>query len=224
MKGETVRIRLSSRLAGMRFRLVLVLLAPALMAQPAFRKHYITVGGGGGVPGGELRDGLAPSPVFRVGYGYRFHRFFQADFGLDTVFHAAKIRDYVSTDFGDLRIKDYQYMVPLGGRAVIPVLDNRLLFYAGGGGAYLRYQERIRQPFGNSNFRLDCPSCRARSGWGYYALLGMSFALDRSQNLRLGVTSRVFRANTSGDAFGPLPAFTTRDQWVNTAAEFSFSF
>jgi hypothetical protein len=222
--GETAAGSGSSRLAGMRRLLALLLLSVPLLAQTPFRKHYITVGGGGGVPGGEIGSGLVTSPVFRLGYGYRFHPYFQADLGFDTVFHAAKVRDFVSTQFGDLRLKDYQYMLPMGGRAIIPLRDNRILLHAGGGGAYLRYQERIRQPFGGSNFRLDCPSCRERSGWGYYGLVGVSVALDRSQNFRFGFSSRVFRANTSGDAFGPLPAFTTRDQWVNTAAEFTISF
>lgn len=208
----------------MRRALILFLMAIPALAQPAFRKNYFTVGGGGGLPGGELKPFLDTSPVVRVGYGYRFHRFFQADIGFDTVFHAAKVNDYVSTQFGDLRVKDYQFMLPMGGRTVLPVLNGRMLLYAGGGGAYLRYQERIRQPFSGTGYRIDCPECRSRSGWGYYGLLGMSYSLDRMQMFRVGFTTRVFRANTSGDAFGPLPAFRTSDQWVNTAAEFTFSF
>ncbi len=226
MKGETVVLEYSSGWAAMfRFVAVCLLTLTPVFAQYGFRRNYITAGAGGGVPGGELVGSLNTSPVVRVSYGYRFHRLFQADLGFDTVFHAANVRDFVSTEFGDLRIKDYQFMVPMGGRAVIPVFRNKLLLYAGGGGAYLRYQERIRQPFGSSSYyRLDCPACRERSGWGYYGLLGMSYALDRSQHLRIGFTSRVYRANMSGDAFGPLPAVQTRDQWVNTAAEFTFSF
>lgn len=207
-----------------RFAVIFLLALPALDAQSAFRRHYLTVGGGGGVPAGELASSLNISPAIRVAYGYRFHRLFQADIGWDTVFHAASVRDYVSTEYGDLRIKDYQYMLPMGGRAVIPALHDRLLLYAGGGGAYLRYQERMRQPFGGGYYRLDCAACRERSGWGYYGLLGMSYALDRAQHFRLGFSSRVYRANMSGDAFGTLPPVETRDQWINTAAEFSVVF
>ncbi|MEZ5401476.1 MAG: outer membrane beta-barrel protein [Bryobacteraceae bacterium] len=195
-------------------------LAP-MMAQSPYRKHFISVGAGAGVPGAEVSRYLDSSPLFRVAYGYRFARNFQADVGFDTVFHAAKIRDFYESDFGDLRIKDYQFMLPLGGRAVIPI--GRVLLSAGGGGAYMRYQERVRQPFGN-NFRIDCPVCRERSGWGYYGLLGLSVALDRYEHFRLGVTTRVYRGRTEGDAFGSLPAIRTRDTWVNTAGEFTFSF
>jgi hypothetical protein len=201
----------------------LIVLGAPLLAQSSFRKNNVFVGGGGGVPAGELRPFLAASPVLRFGYGYRFHPNFQADTGMDIVFHAAKIRDFYESRFGDLRIKDYQYLVPFGGRTILP-LGRRLQFHAGAGGAYLRYSERIRQPFGDSGIRIDCPVCRSRSGWGGYGLLGASFALDRYQQFRLGFTTRVFRANTSGDAFGPLPAQQTADQWVNSAVEFNIVF
>ncbi len=199
----------------------LVLLAMPMTAQSLYRRHFFSVGGGGGVPGADVKPYLASSPVVRVGYGYRFARNFQADIGLDTIFHAAKVREFYESDFGDLRIKDYQFLVPMGGRAVIPI--KRVLLSAGGGGAYMRYQERVRQPFGN-NFQIDCPVCRSRSGWGYYALLGVSVALDRNEHFRLGATTRVFRGRTEGDAFGSVPAIRTRDTWVNTAGEFTFSF
>jgi hypothetical protein len=199
----------------------ILLVAMPVMAQAPFRKHFLSVGAGGGVPGAEVKPFLASSPVFRFGYGYRFMKNFQADAGMDTVFHAARIRDFYESDFGDLRIKDYQFLVPLGGRAVIPI--RRVMLSAGGGGAYIRYQERVRQPFGE-NFRIDCPVCRSRSGWGYYGLVGVSVALDRYEHFRLGVTTRVFRGRTDGDAFGSVPAIRTRDTWINTAGEFTFSF
>jgi hypothetical protein len=202
---------------------VLILTAP-LMAQSSYRQHYFTAGGGAGVPRGELRPLFDASPAFRFGYGYRFHPNFQADIALDTVFHAANVRDLFPSLVGDLRIRDYQFLLPMGGRAIVPLADGRVLLSAGGGGAYIRYQESIRQPFGDAYFRLECTSCRSRSGWGYYALLGGSVALDRHQHFRLGITTRVYRGNTRGDEFGALPPIRTRDHWVNTAAEFTFAF
>jgi hypothetical protein len=203
--------------------LALVLAAP-LLAQSGFRKHYITAGAGAGVPRGELQPLFNSSPAFRVGYGYRFHQNFQADIALDTVFHAADVRDLFPSVVGDLRIRDYQFLLPMGGRAVVPLAGGRVLLSAGGGGAYMRYQERIRQPFGDAYFQLECTACRSRSGWGYYALLGGSVALDRYQHFRIGVTSRVYRGTTEGDPFGALPAVQTKDHWFNTAAEFTFAF
>ncbi|MBM3735400.1 MAG: hypothetical protein FJW39_06380 [Acidobacteria bacterium] len=188
-----------------------------------YRRHYLSVGAGAAQPGADIKPLLANSPLFRFTYGYRFHRYFQAESGLDSVFYAAKVRDFYESRFGDLRIRDYQFMWPSGGRAIVPLAGNKLLLSAGGGGAYLRYQERIRQPFGDS-LRLDCPVCAARSGWGYYGLLGASVALDRAQQLRLGVSTRVVRGDTRGDPFGNIPGTTTKDTWINSAVEFTFSF
>ncbi|MFN7925691.1 MAG: outer membrane beta-barrel protein [Bryobacteraceae bacterium] len=199
------------------------ILAIPAAAQPRYPRNHVFVGGGGGLPQGELQPYLATSPLVRWGYGYRFHRNFQADVGMDIIFHAASVKAYYQTQVGDLRIKDYQYLVPMGGRAILPV-GRRVEIHGGGGGAYLRYSERVRQPFGNSGYRIDCPVCASRSGWGYYGMGGLSVALDRYQQFRLGFSSRVFRAATSGDALGSLPGIRTKDMWVNTAAEFSFVF
>lgn len=189
-----------------------------------YQRHSFSIGGGGGVPRGDLQPLLATSPAIRINYGYRFLKNFQADIGFDTVFHAAKIRDFYESNFGDLRIKDYQFFLPVGARTIVPLANNRVQFHAGGGGAWMTYRERIRQPFGDSNIRLDCPVCRTRSGFGYYALLGTSVALDRAQLFRLGFTTKLYRGRTSGDAFGPVPATRTQDQWLTTAAEFSVNF
>ena len=201
------------------------LLALPLLAQSPdwYRKHYFSVGGGAGLPGGDIKPLLDPSPAFRFNYGYRFHRYFQADAGIDTVFYAARVRDFYESDFGDLRIKDYQFFVPMGGRAIVPLMRNRVLLSAGGGGPYMRYQERVRQPFGD-NFRIDCPVCRARDGWGYYGLVGASVAIDRAQMIRLGFSTRVYRADVAGQSIGAVPAIQTRDSWTNSAIEVTFSF
>jgi hypothetical protein len=206
-----------------RLALALILAAP-LAAQRGFPQHYFTAGGGAGIPQGDLQPLFSNSPALRIGYGYRFHQNFQVDVGLDTVFHSADVRDLFPSVVGDLRIRDYQYLLPMGGRAIVPLARGRVLLSAGGGGAYMRYQESIRQPFGDSYFRLECTTCRSRSGWGYYALLGGSVAIDRYQHFRVGVTTRLYRGNTQGDQFGALPPVETRDQWLATAAEFTFSF
>ncbi len=207
----------------------LSILLPGAFAQfrvgrAGYQQHSLSIGGGGGIPRGELQPLLATSPALRINYGYRFMKNFQADIGFDTVFHAASVKDYYQSQFGDLRIKDYQFFLPVGGRAVIPLARNRVQLHAGGGGAWMTYRERIRQPFGDSNYRLDCPVCSSRSGFGYYALLGSSVAIDRAQMFRLGFTSKLYRGRTSGDSLGPIPGVRTRDQWLTTAAEFSVNF
>jgi len=196
---------------------------PAQMFGPGyFPRHNFTVGAGVGRPREDLQQFLNDSPGLSVGYGYRFHRNFQADIGLDVQFGAADVRDFVTTGIGDFRIRDREFLVPFGGRAILPFDRGRFMFSAGGGGAYLRYSELLRQP--SSDFRIDCRVCTSRSGWGYYALVNASAFVDRGQHFRVGVTSRFYRGHTDGDRLGPLPGFRTKDQWINLIGEFGFSF
>lgn len=164
---------------------VLLVMSVPLVAQSGYRRHNFTVGGGAGIPGGDVQPLLSASPLVNIGYGYRFSRYFQLDAGFDTVFHTARINDFYDSQFGSLRIRDYLHIVPVGGRAVIPIAGGRVQLSGGGGGAYIRYQERIQQPFGDGGLRINCPVCAGRGGFGYYGLLGASFALDRYQNFRL---------------------------------------
>jgi hypothetical protein len=203
--------------------LILVLVSAAtLAAQNRYTRHNFTAGFGAGQPRGDLRDYFDPSFGLTLGYGYRLHPNFQIDAGFETLFGAAGVRDFYRTDFGELRIKDYQFLVPLGGRAILPLARGRLLFWGGGGGAHMRYQERIRQPY--EYYRIDCPVCKARSGWGYYGMLGASVALDRYQRFRLGVNSKVYRGYTEGESLGLIQSLRTRDQWVNIYGEFGIAF
>jgi hypothetical protein len=205
----------------MRALLLLVVMTP-LLAQTDYPKHNITVGVGAGLPGGDLSGSFADSSGLTVGYGYRFQRHFQADFGLDTVFGAARVRDFLITDIGDLRINDRQYFLPFGGRVVLPIGGGRVQASLGGGGVYLRYSERLQQA--SSYYRVACPSCTSRSGWGEYALAGASMALDRYQRFRVGVTAKVYRAHTNGEPLGNLTATRTLDRWVNLFADFTIGF
>jgi len=194
-----------------------------LQAQSDYRKHSITLGVGAARPRGDVRTFFTDSPALAGRYGYRFHRYFQIDAGLDTVFGAADVRDFMPTQFGDLRIRDYQFLLPYGGTVIVPLAGERVHFSASGGGAYARYSEQIRQPFQDSGFRLDCVVCSSRQGWGYYAGLGANVALDQAQNFRLGVGSRVYRVETEGDPFGSVPGIRTRDRWINLFVELTFS-
>jgi hypothetical protein len=199
--------------------LALAVLAP-LCAQEWHPRHNFTFGAGGAAPGADLSNLMQTSPGVSVGYGYRFMRYFQADIGMDILFGAARIRQFLQTDFGGLRIKDREYFVPMGGRAIAPLMDGRLLLSGGGGGLYMRYNERLNQP--SSYYRFDCPICTARSGWGYYAQVGGDYFI--APNFRLGVKTRVYRGHTEGQPLGPVPGVRTRDQWVNTLGEIGFSF
>lgn len=202
--------------------LVLLALALPLAAQPEFRRHNVSLGAGAGLPGGELSGPFSNSAGLTVNYGYRWKSWLQADMGLDTVFGAARVRDFIPTELGYLRIRDLQFLIPFGGRLVLPVDDGRWLLSAGGGGAYMRYSERLRQP--SSYYRFECPDCSVRSGWGTYALAGASRALDRYHHFRVGVTSKFYRGHTDGGPLGAVPAVKTLDRWINVFADFTVSF
>lgn len=197
-------------------------LAGVAAAQEYYPRHNLTFGVGAAQPRADLNRLFRDSPGISFSYGYRFSRYFQADAGFETVFGAADVRDYLNTEFGPVRIKDYQYFVPLGGRAILPLIGGRVLFSGGGGGAYMRYSERLRQP--SDYFSIYCPVCTSRSGWGYYALVDVSAFVDRSQHFRVGVVSKVYRGHTDGEPLAAVPGVRTRDHWVNIMGQVGFSF
>lgn len=204
-----------------RLVLPLLILAP-LAAQDYYPHHNLTFGAGAARPRGDLGSLLDDTPGISVGYGYRFLRYFQADIGLDILFGAAGIRDFLSTGIGDYRIKDREYFLPFGGRAIAPLFGGRLLISGGGGGAWLKYHERVNQP--GTDFHVDCPVCAARSGWGYYALANASYFLDSGKHFRVGAATRAVRGHTDGDPLGFVPGYRTKDRWLTIGAEMGFSF
>lgn len=203
----------------MRLVVPLLVLGP-LAAQDYYPHHNFTFGAGAMRPRGDLGPVLDDSPGVSVGYGYRFLRYLQADISVDILFGAAGIRDFLSTGIGDYRIKDREYFLPFGGRAIAPLFGGRLLI--SGGGAWLKYHERVNQP--GSDFRVDCPVCAARSGWGYYALANASYFVESGKHIRIGATTRVMRGHTDGDPLGYVPGFQTKDHWLSIGAEFGLSF
>jgi len=203
-------------------RLLWFALAFPLVAQDWYPKHNFTVSGGFARPRGDIGGLLGDAPAFGFGYGFRFHRSFQVDAGLDTGFGAAGIRDFLDTEIGPRRIRDYQVFVPFGGRAILPIAGERFWIGGGGGGAYIDYRERVNQA--DEYYRIDCPSCASRNGWGYYGLVNVGAALDRSKRFRLGVTAKMYRAHTDGDPLGAVPGFRTKDRWFLLGGEFGFSF
>jgi hypothetical protein len=201
-----------------------LLLAASLLTAQEYRKHNIFVLGGAGIPGGELKEFTSVSPGLGVGYGYRFLEYFQAEAGYELLFGAARVRDFLPTFYGNLRIRDYQHFLPYGGRVIVPIDGDRIQLFAGGGGIYMRYSERVRQPFAQQGLTFDCDVCAARDGTGYYGLVGGNVALDRSQLFRVGVTARFVRGETSGEPIGSVPARTTEDRWTNIFFTFGIQF
>jgi hypothetical protein len=204
-----------------RWLLPLLVLAPT-WAEDRFPHHNLTFGVGAARPRGDLGPVLDDSPGISAGYGYRFNRYLQADVGLDVVFGAAQVRDFLDIGVGSLRIKDREYFPTFGGRAILPLVDGRLMISGGAGGVWLKYAERVNQP--SDYYRVDCPICTSRDGWGYYALGNVSYFLNRSHNFRVGFTTKSIRGHTDGESIGPVPGFRTKDRWLHIFGEVGFSF
>ncbi len=205
--------------------------ATFLIAQeesPANFKHSVYIGGGFGMPRGDMRQFMASSGLVRFGYGYRVGRYFQVDLSWDVVWRAAGIGITQQSLVGEIRITDSEHFVPFGGRVILPLAKNRLEFFAGGGGAYLRYEEDADIPgahvYGNSYVDYDCPSCTSRDGWGYYGNAGANIALDRRQRVWVGVEVRYVRGRTSGVLLSPDAPYATSDRWINSAVNLSYRF
>lgn len=201
----------------------MVAVSSAVAAQDRFPRHNFTAGLGAGIPGRDLKGSFEPSFALGFGYGYRFLKNFQADIGADWTFQAARVDDFVDTGaFGYRRIRDYQFFLPFGGRAIVPFANGRAQFFAGGGGAYVRYFEAISQP--SNYFRIDCPYCGARSGVGYYGLAGFRWRPSPYRGLWFGASVRVLRVTTDGDNLGALEIRPSRDRWITPLLEVGFSF
>lgn len=205
----------------MRALIVLVVLWLPAWGQSDFRRHTFTANLGSALPKQDLEPFFEQSFMAGGSYGYRFLRYFQADGGLDVVFGAARVRDFLDVGF-PLRIRDRQYFANFGGRAILPLARDRVHFFGGGGGSYMRYAEVLDQPFDYARFA--CDVCDARDGWGYYALAGANLALDRGQHFRVGFTSKMYGGHTDGQGLGPLPGIRSKDRWLMFAGTVSFSF
>jgi hypothetical protein len=188
--------------------------------QEDFHRNNITVGVGPAIP--VSTNYLGAAPLFTVGYGYRFNRWFQADAGFQAAFGAANNQNAEQTAFGPVPGGDHEYMIPLGGRVYIPQPFKRLELSAGGGTAYLHYSETA--PSGYTGYSVGCYTCTSRGGWGGYGLATVSYFLDDNHNFRVGTTFQFISASTSGQAVGNVPGISTTDHWANLSFEFGLSF
>lgn len=199
-----------------------LLLGTGVNGQVLFPRNTLTLDVGAAIPGQALKRSFEPSFALGFNYGYRIHRNFEINAGVDSAFQAARVNDYVDTAFGSRRIRDYQLFVPFGGRVILPTRDERWHFFAGGGGVYARYFEAISQP--SQYFNIDCPVCTARHGFGYYGLAGFRWRPSRYAPFWIGGSARVVRVQTDGDPIGNLIVRPTNDRWITPMLEFGFSF
>ncbi len=186
-----------------------------------FHRNNVIIGGGVGIPVGTTTNYLSSAPLFTVGYGYRFNRWFQADAGFQVAFGAANNQNAEVSDFGPIQGGDHEFMIPLGGRVYIPTPFSRIEVSAGGGTAYLHYAETVPS---NPYVQNYCYSCTARGGWGGYGMANVSYFLDENHNFHVGTTVQFIAASTNGQPVGDVPALKTTDHWTNVFIELGLSF
>ncbi len=186
-----------------------------------FHRNNVVAGIGPAIPIGSAANYLGAAPMVKIGYGYRFNRYFQADAGLQLAFGAANNQNAVVTDVGPIQGGDHEFMIPLGGRVIVPVPFKRIEVSVGGGAMYLHYSETAPS---NGYYSPSCYSCTSRGGWGGYGLGNVSYFLDENKNFRVGTTVQLVSASTNGQAVGNIPANKTTDHWINVAFEFGISF
>jgi len=196
------------------------LLPGALLAQD-FHRNNITVGLGPAVPVGNTGNYLNTAPLFGVGYGYRFNKWFQADAGLQIAFGAANNQNGEVTDVGTVQGGDHEYMIPLGGRVYIPLPFEKFEVSVGGGTAYLHYSETAPS---NPYYSTYCYTCTSRGGWGGYGMGNVSYFLDDNHTFRVGTTIQFIAGSTSGPPVGNVLAVSTSDHWLNVLFEFGVGF
>jgi hypothetical protein len=114
-----------------------------------------------------------------------------------------------------------QFMIPLGGRVIVPQPFKRFEMSAGGGAAYLHFSEAA--PSGGY-YQLNCYSCTSRAGWGGYGHASVTYFLDQSRNLHLGTTFHYISATTTGQDVGNVADISTSDQWANLTFEVGLRF
>jgi hypothetical protein len=186
-----------------------------------FHRNNIVAGIGPAIPIGSAGSYLGPAPLVKIGYGYRFNRYLQADVGLQMAFGAANNQNAVVTDVGPVQGGDHEFMIPLGGRVIVPTPLKRIEVSLGGGAIYLHYSETAPS---NGYYSPSCYTCTSRGGWGGYGLGNVSYFLDENKNFRVGTTFQFVSASTNGQAVGNVPAIKTTDHWATLAFEFGLSF
>ncbi len=193
----------------------------ALSQDAEFHRHNFVVDLGAATPMGSTSSYLSTAPLVSFGYGYRFNRYFQADAGFQIAFGAASNQNAEQTQFGAVQGGDHEYMIPLGGRFIIPSPFKRMEIAAGGGAAYLHYAETAPS---NPDFPVSCFSCTSRGGWGGYGLANAKYFLDSNHTFHVGATYQFVAASTNGQPVGNVPGLKTTDHWSNIMVEFGLSF
>ncbi|MBC8165489.1 MAG: hypothetical protein H7Y20_06420 [Bryobacteraceae bacterium] len=153
-------------------RHIFILLLAFLPASAQTYEHRLTGSFGALNPaGGAQSDAFNSAPMLSFDYGLRFHRFSQADLGVDIAFASQ------SAIRGSSETRRNIYIPRFGYRAVIPLLQDRLEASIGAGGAHSFIK----------------PTIPGSEIWLVYGQVGASYAIDRDKHYRGGLMLRWYR-------------------------------
>jgi hypothetical protein len=152
--------------------------------------------------GGYSFEQKQTAPGLGLSYGYRFHRYVEAEAGL---FTALDPTGDICSRFGCMDVNDRFFWLPFGIRFIAPPYLGRIEFSGGGGGLYEKYTVGTPSLGGGP---------LGRHGWGGYFVGSAAVALDHSRHFWFSATPRLFLAN---------PPYA-RDRWFQLSGEFSVRF
>lgn len=215
------------RSAVLSLALLIPYVAFAQSSDTEIHHHNVAFGVGPAIPTGSSTNYLSTAPFIRLGYGYRFNKLFQADFGFEMAFGAANNQNAEVTDFGQVLGGDHEFFFPLlGGRMYLPLPWNRLSVAIGAGGTHLHYSETASSSGGGyyGYSSSNCYSCTSRGGWGGYGLGNVSYFLDSSHIFHVGTNIEYIAGSTNGAPVANIPPVKVTDHWLNVGFEFGLSF
>ena len=146
--------------------------------------------------------------LFGAHFGYRPIRYFQIDAGFEL---GANVVGTRTDNIYGSETHEYRNLIlflPVGGRAVLPLVSEHLLLSIGGGGAYLNSFE-----YSDINWEIG-----SREGWGVYGIGQVLYVFGESRRIGAGFTSRWYRAHLSS---GVLPGLKVLDNWISLGATLS---
>jgi hypothetical protein len=220
-------IRTDPQYAGPTMRPLILVFACVSFANLAlgqtdeYQQNHIAEVTGPAIPLGNAANYVSAAPLLSVATGYRFTRFLQADVAFHVPFRAETNRTAELTGLGQVHGGNRDYMIPLGGRYVIPSPFKLMEFSAGRGGIYRHYSET--RPF-DGCYSSECCTYLSRGDWGNYGPRNASYFFGDGHNFHVGTTYEFVAPSTDGQAVGHVPDVRTSDHWSNLFLEFGFRF
>lgn len=160
--------------------LSLVLLPGMPLGGAGFPRHTLSGGFVEAFRFGTSSYFLKTTPGITAGYGFRFHRHFQVDAGIDWLPRA--VGDSVCCRYID-NARDNLFLFSFGGRAVFGPDGGRWEVVAGAGGACMHHSipDEVEPYIGPT-----------RDAGGGYAVAGGDVGFGRNRRYRLGIFSKVY--------------------------------